>query len=131
MPTDLDRIRKECAQASEFKELLPRTNGTLDEDINQTVGSLVGKIPPWDPYQVDDILVDVSRLLDRCLAYRREVQDIDVLAIKQVLEFDLFKNQLETLRALEIEAPLKDQRDAEKEGQEAAANDFGAIAGSE
>jgi hypothetical protein len=50
---------------------------------------LVGT-PPYEPQLVDLLLNDISRLLDRALLYRRDANDLEILATKHAVDYKLF-----------------------------------------
>lgn len=55
----------------------------------------------YDPYQFDDLLNDVNRLLDRCLVYRREYEDAVAEYARQLLEDELTLQQSSLSEQLE------------------------------
>ena len=85
----------------------------------------------YDPLRYDDMLSDVSSLLDRCLTYRREYEELKASAIRQGLEYQLFKTQTPSVKAIEMSAWQLDLRSADAQGQEATAAKFGLASGSD
>jgi hypothetical protein len=75
---------------------------SLDAITSAHLKPLADKDPLYDPFQVEDHLEEVSRLLDNCLAYRREIYDLQALATKTALEYELFSKQLESQKKLEL-----------------------------
>ncbi len=80
--------------------------------------------PPYDPFQVEDLLADISKLLDRCLVYRREYEQLDTSAVKAVMDDQLFLNQLGSLKSLELAESIERQRIAERTQHALAAGRF-------
>lgn len=70
--------------------------------------------PSHDPYQVEDHLEEIGRLLDNCLAYRREIYELQAQATKTALEYELFSKQLDALKKLEIAEGVAKQLAAQR-----------------
>jgi hypothetical protein len=62
----------------------------LFEHIRDAISSVNTKDPPYNPYLYESLMTDVSRSLDRCLAYRRESASLESQAVGRALEYDLF-----------------------------------------
>ena len=90
----------------------------LDERIKTQLATTISRAPAYDCYDVDSWLSDVSGLLDRCLVYRREYNDLQATAIKTALDYDLFLKNLPTSISLEKLEYIADQRKAEVDGQQ-------------
>ena len=71
----------------------------LFEEIRDAVQQIAPMRPRYNPYLYENLLSDISRLLDRCLVYRRDCADLERQAVNWALQYDLF----DTLR------PLTDQ----------------------
>ncbi|WP_375160232.1 hypothetical protein [Bradyrhizobium sp. RDT46] len=81
---------------------------SLDATTSSYLKPSENKDPNHDPYQVEDNLEESSRLLDNCLAYRKEIYELQALATKTALEYELFAKQLEAQKTLEMnEGALK------------------------
>lgn len=83
----------------------------------------------YDPVKYESLLADVSDLLDRCLTYRREYEELSATAIRQGLEYQLFKAQQPAVQALEMAAWLADQRSSDAQAQAKVAEKFSATSG--
>lgn len=83
----------------------------------------------YDSQRFEDHLADVSRLLDRVLGYRREYNDLAGAAVRQALEYDLFRKQRTALEALDAAVWLKDLRVLDAQGQQNTAVAFRIDAG--
>ena len=78
----------------------------------------------WPEHDWTALLSSAGRLLDRCLAYRREYQDLQGAVARQVLDYDLFEKQLGNLMALDEAAWQTELRRAEADAQRRAAEQF-------
>jgi hypothetical protein len=83
-----------------------------------------GATPEYDPLQFERWLNDVAMLLDRCLAYRREYNDLVGSAVRQALEYDFFNQQKASSEALEKATWVEDLKRAEAVAQGKAAAQF-------
>ncbi|CUU14762.1 hypothetical protein CDS [Bradyrhizobium sp.] len=98
---------------------------TLDVVINAAAAKAKSiPINPYDPYRVEQLLGDVSRLLDRIFSYRKEGYDLDIAATTWALDYQLFKDQLAGQIALEQLSYVGDQKQIERDAQEKARNAF-------
>jgi hypothetical protein len=112
-----------------FKEWLDVFTGDalVDKIIYDRVTVLQGESPKYDPYQIEALLSSASALLDRCLAYRREMYDLEEKAVNRALEYKLFLDQYDALLSIELADKVESQRIKELAGQQAAAAKFGAV----
>src|SRR5262245_1912511 len=85
----------------------------LDDDIRNALDPIATALPRYDGYQVDDLINDVSRLLDRCLVYRREYTELEATAVKAAMDYDLFTKTLNVNRDIEKSEWIEQQRRAE------------------
>jgi hypothetical protein len=89
----------------------------LFEQIRDAISAVKDKNPGYNPYLYESLMADVSRLLDRCLAYRRECAGLESQAVTRALDYDLFGKMSanETkLNALQTStASLVDTRDGQ------------------
>jgi hypothetical protein len=74
---------------------------TLDEVIIEAARAVENSRPPYDPYRVEWLLEDISRLIDRIFAYRKEGYDLDVAATSWALDYELFKHTVDAHIRLE------------------------------
>jgi hypothetical protein len=98
---------------------------TLDVVINSAAESAETSLNPYDPYRVEQLLGDMSRLLDRIFSYRKEGYDLDIAATTWALDYQLFKDQLADQIALEQLAYIGEQKRIERDAQKRAADAFG------
>lgn len=118
-------IVKKRALASKFAWLQPfAADLPVDSLIFNTTSSLSGVQPPYDPYQIEALAASVSTTLDRCLTYRQNMYALDEKATQRALEYDLFQNQLDAQKAIELAASLGQKWNNEKTGQASAAKTF-------
>lgn len=97
---------------------------SLDSITATELRPVADKDPMFDPYQVEDHLEEITRLLDNCLAYRREIQDLQSLATKSALDYELFTKQVSSAKQLEIAKGVKDQLEAVRPHYNNAATGF-------
>jgi hypothetical protein len=90
---------------------------TLGSEIANELPPITHKIPRYDWYQVEDLINDVSRSLERCLVYRREYNELEGAAIKAALDYELFQNTLRSNQFLERADWIKKQRELENKAQ--------------
>jgi hypothetical protein len=82
---------------------------SLDEKMSVALRKLIDETMfEYDPQQFEGLLDDVSRLLDKCLAYRREHDELVGNAIRQALEYELFNGQREVLEELDAASWIRD-----------------------
>jgi hypothetical protein len=72
-------------------EWLQLFDKSFDQRTTEAISSAASLESPYDIYRVEQLLGDMSELLDRCLAYRREYYDLDTQAVKSALDHDLFQ----------------------------------------
>jgi hypothetical protein len=99
----------------------------LDGDLLNILSSCVNNTSrfTYDVYRYENLLSDVTTLLDKCLAYRREFNDLAASAVRQAMEYSLFKAQKDFLEQLEIAPWTKDIRQLDAAGQTSTAAAFG------
>jgi hypothetical protein len=74
------------------KPMLKGFDKLLYEYIREAIQSTSPITPIYNPYLYESLLSDVAKLLDRCLAYRRECADLEAQAVRRALEFELFED---------------------------------------
>lgn len=125
--TTLREVAKELRDKFDFKWMFG-----LDEDLDHHLSKIVEdsklnpKKPRLNPYLYLEHLTDIGSLLDRCLIYRREYNDMFAAQINQALQYDLFMNQLDAAKELEMAAWEEDLNRVQAEGFTAAAAKFAA-----
>ena len=107
------------------KPMLSGLDVLLYQHIRKAIKDAFGDLPPYNPYLYESHLTDVSKLLDRCLANRRECADLEAQAIRRALEFDLFEATLPHETHLQELLTSTDALDKQKTAQEEAAKQFG------
>lgn len=80
----------------------------------------------YDPLLVEPLAKDIVAILDRCLTYRRDAQELEILAVKAAVDYAKFSElstvQLEyEIAALGLERLTKEEETAKK-----TATEFGA-----
>jgi hypothetical protein len=110
---------------------------TVDEFVKLVVDAAATQDLIYDPFQFEQLISDLSGIVDRILAYRREAYDFDASALKSTLEFQLFDKQVgltpdEThvglLENIELAGDLATRYQLEKDAHLNAANAFGGAA---
>jgi hypothetical protein len=94
------------------------------EHIRDAIKEVEPSFPPYNPYLYEPLLTDVGKLLDRCLAYRREGYELEAQAVRTALEYDLFEKVAGTEADLIKTVTSTTAVDAQKAAQEAAADAF-------
>jgi len=87
---------------------------SIDSITAAALTPFADKDPQYDPYQVEDHLEEISRLLDNCLAYRREIYELQGMATKTALEYELFSKQFDSLKKLDRADGIRKQLDAQR-----------------
>jgi hypothetical protein len=95
-----------------------------DDEIQKKLEELSSKTPPYDLFQVEALLSEISEGLDRCLAFRKECQEYEVSATMYALEYELFADQVDALQELENTDSLQAQRLAEAAAHKNAVTAF-------
>src|SRR5882762_6331350 len=85
-------------QASWLKDI----GANADDQIASTLVAPKAATSLYDGRLVEQLLREMAEALDRCLAFRREADDLEVLAVKQALDDKLF------LDSQAIEASIDD-----------------------
>lgn len=78
----------------------------------------------FDPYQIAYQAGKLSEEIDRCFALRTEYFDLRIQGLRTALEHQLFIDQRDSMRTLELNASAREQQVAQRDGQENAANSF-------
>jgi hypothetical protein len=111
-----------------LKPLVELDGLNLDKIIGQALtewrDAHKGETPEYDPLQFERWLNDVGMLLDRCLAYRREYNDLVGSAVRQALEYNLFEMQRDSSEDLEKASWVENLKRAEAAAQANAAAQF-------
>jgi len=85
-----DSVLKQLGQNSSWLAAVFPDDKLLYEDIRDAVNSVKDAVPPYNPYLYESLMADVSRLLDRCLAYRRECAALECAAVSRAMDYWLF-----------------------------------------
>jgi len=96
------------------------------EEIREAVLN-VTRPSRYDPLLYERHLSDVSRLLDRCLAYRRECADLERQAINRALEYQLFTDMKEYSEELTSQLTATLPLERTRDGQAATGNALQAV----
>jgi hypothetical protein len=116
---DLPWTRYKRSLRDRGNEWLKDFEKPLDIEVLAAIQALDLTPPPYEPLLVEQLLTDVSSLLDRCLAYRREAYELELSAVSYAAEYSLFldlapiNEQVELLslkaaQALAKEPPVDD-----------------------
>lgn len=63
----------------------------LDDAVSKRLAGIrISAPPPYEPQLLEDLLNDITELLDRALLYRRDANDLEVLAVRHAVDFKLF-----------------------------------------
>lgn len=85
----------------------------------------------FSPLQFEALLVDIGRLLDRCLLLRREAEDAYALAVQQLFDHLLFSEQVDALRRIELDEGLVPSTTEDLKGHVRARDKFDLAGGGE
>ncbi|MDK4733531.1 hypothetical protein [Rhizobium sp. CNPSo 3490] len=107
--------------------VLPHGSSTLDVLIAMAASEAKNTSNPYDPYRVELLFADISRLLDRIFSYRKEGYDLDISATTWAMDYELFKSQLADQIAIEQMAYIGEQKEIEGNAQKRAADAFGSV----
>ena len=119
----LSALRSKIA-STPWRSILPEAEPSIDHALQRVANEKLHREPRFDPYEIEALLRDVSKSLDKCLTYRREAQDIDAQAITHALDYQLFEEQRNVLTDLEVEAPMLERYRAEHAAHQSAAKEF-------
>lgn len=97
---------------------------SVDSIVYEEVNRAGSAIPPYDPYQLEQLAASASDLLDRCLSNRRSMYDLEEQAIRSALEYKLFKDQRQPQRDIELSETIEVQKTWDLQGQKNAAAAF-------
>lgn len=76
-------------------------NKSIEEQVFELVADRVKGKGPYDPRSFDVYLHDLAALADRCVQYRREAMELEVLAVRAAIDYKLFRLNTPLDRALE------------------------------
>ncbi|WP_143348625.1 hypothetical protein [Ensifer adhaerens] len=108
----------------EFPKTLEEFEHTIGFHISSKISEISNEIPRHDYVQVEFLLRDCSRVLERCLAYRREYLDLDARAVARAAELKLFRLQRPILEAIESQGETQGVFEAENNGYISAETAF-------
>lgn len=80
--------------------------------------------PPYDIYQLEHNIQTASATLDRCLVYRRDLQDLEAQAVQAALEYKLIEDQFASQLSLELAETIERQQALQQAGQTQAVTRF-------
>ncbi len=105
-------------------------------DLDETLREELKGITPTDARaynhrQFDSLLRDVSGLLDRCLAYRREYQELSGEALRQAMDYKFFDDQRQVSEELELAPWIGDLKTVDVTARSLAIAKFDSVAGRE
>jgi hypothetical protein len=95
---------------------------SVDAIIFDKTKDCATKQPQYDPYQIESLAASASKLLDRCLVYRRDMYDLEEKAIRRALEYQLFIDESPHQLAIEKAEHTHEQKEVEAKWK--ALNDF-------
>lgn len=98
-----------------FETLFPRApwletfRESLDVHLRQRLSEHLkgGRRLGFDRYQFDDLISESSGLLDRCISYRQQYDELSAAAVKAALEYELFSAQLPFSKELDQQRWLR------------------------
>lgn len=95
-----------------------------DAVVYSALSGLVSQEPPFDIYQLEHNIQTASATLDRCLTYRRELQELEAQAVQTALEYKLIEDQFASQLQLELAETVERQQAIQQEGQARASTRF-------
>jgi hypothetical protein len=123
---DWTQIKSELiSKYGQWLPKLPIGFDTIDQVIIYTAQRAANETCPYDPYRVERLLADISRLIDRIFSYRKEGYDLDVAGTTWALDYDLFDNTLPGNITLDKAEYLAAERSEERSARSDAATAFG------
>lgn len=97
---------------------------SLDDLTVEYVSDLEKASPDFDPLQFESLLSDVAMHLDNCLAYRKEIYNLQASAVRSALDFELYARQSQALRALELSEGILTEKATERDATAIAVEAF-------
>ncbi|WP_152544809.1 hypothetical protein [Deinococcus phoenicis] len=82
-------------------------------------------LPNYEPLLIEANLESLWHLLERCLAYRKEARELEILAVKAAADYDLYLKLSELDRQQELLKLREPQHEVAERTQRAAARTFG------
>jgi len=79
----------------------------------------------YEPLLITEHIERLSDLVDRCLSLRRDIRDLEILAVKSGAEYELFIKTSELDEEIEKLRLLANSRQLESEGHKSATENFG------
>jgi hypothetical protein len=79
----------------------------------------------FEPLLISTHIEKLEDLCEKCLALRREIRELEILAVKGIMDYQLFQKTSAIDEEAETIRLLKTSKIAEKQGLDAAATDFG------
>jgi len=122
MPAEIFAIKKEVAEQVTWLKIFVEP---IEKKIADRLKPFRNEQPHYEPLHVELLLGDVSRLLDSCLAYRREANDLDATATKTALEIQLFEKLKDKDKELGKLGLAAEQSEKLADAQKKAAEAFG------
>lgn len=115
---------KQVRDLIQTKPMLKGMGKLTFEYIRDAVVKVQGQEPPYNPYLYEPLFSDAGKLLDRCLAYRKEAFDLESQAVRRALEYQLFKEVKTDEEALNAQLTDTSALKVGAAGQRAAASEF-------
>lgn len=85
----------------------------------------VKRAPGYEPLLFENNLQQLASHLDRALAFRREVQELEVQAVKAASEYELFRKQTPLSLELDVIRVRRSEKELGAPAQDRAASAFG------
>jgi hypothetical protein len=116
--------RTQLLSDPKYQSIADAFGKSFNEHTRDALTPISQQRPPYDPYQIEQFLADISTLIDRCLVYQRQYIDLDTLATKTMFDDKLFLDQADSLKSIELAESIEEQRRAERTQQAIAAGKF-------
>lgn len=117
------RLDKLFASSADHNALVRMRGG--DTSISTARGTEETNESVYEPLLLERLFKDISELLDRVLAYRREARELEVLAVKAATDYQLFKEQSVLDQGLEEIRLRQKQKEIARQANADAATLFG------
>ena len=104
---------------------------TLDKFIYETLDVLRGENPIFNPFLVETNLRALSESISKSLSLKNAIYDLEEQAIRQALEYYVFKQNFQHVKDIEKASWITDQLKAEKSAHQKTLDTFSGLASSE
>ncbi|CAB3715751.1 hypothetical protein LMG24238_04500 [Paraburkholderia sediminicola] len=129
MDTNIKPIQPKPADWTQLKKLLVK-KGVLDKIFITpiSVSRREAAADKFEPLLISTQIDKLGDLIEKCMALRREIRELEVLAVKSIMDYELFIKTSAIDEEAEKIKLLRSAKEAEKQGEDSAATAFGTTA---